>query len=145
MYSFFAHNLKKFSKFTKFVEPLETKGLKLLRNVKTQWVSMLNPLKCVLAHPWFLVVKMHFNCEKNKSTLDNFELLCELDLILGLPCVMLILEVVHSLINCAQCRDVFIMEFLNAINLAKAELFCLYIDRISNFSEPLFNDFTKLL
>jgi len=36
---------------------------------------------------------------------------------------MPILEVVHSLINYAQCRDVFIMEFLNAINLAEVEFF----------------------
>jgi hypothetical protein len=103
LYSFFAHNLKKLLKFTKFVEPLEIERLKLLRNVKTHWVSMLNLLKCVLAQCKYLVVKMHSDCEKNKSTHDNFELLCDLDLILGLPCVMPILEVVHSLINYAQC------------------------------------------
>ncbi len=31
------------------------------------------------------------------------------------------------------------------INLVEAELFRLYIDPISNFSDPLFDDFTKLL
>jgi len=36
---------------------------------------------------------------------------------------MPILEVVRSLINYAQCRNVFIMEFLNAINLAEVEFF----------------------
>jgi len=34
LYSFFAHNPKKFLEFIKLVETLETKELKLLRNVK---------------------------------------------------------------------------------------------------------------
>jgi len=101
LYSFFALNLKKFLKFTMFAETLETKGLKLLRNVKTHWISMLSLLKHVLAKCKSLVVKMHSDCEKIKSTHDNFELLCDLDLILGLPCVMSILEVVHFLIKYA--------------------------------------------
>jgi hypothetical protein len=102
LYSFFAHNFKKFLEFTKFVKTLETKGLKLLRNVKTHWISMLSLLKCVLARYKSLVVKMHYDCVKSKYVHDNFELLCDLDLILGLPCVMPILEVVHSLIKYAQ-------------------------------------------
>jgi hypothetical protein len=102
LYSFFAHNLKKFLKFTKLAKTLETKRLYLLKNVKTCWISMLGPLKCVLAQYKSLVVNMHSNYEKSKSTHDNFELLCHLDLIIGMPCVMLILEVVHSLIKYAQ-------------------------------------------
>jgi hypothetical protein len=51
LYSFFAHNSKKLLEFTKFVNFFETKGLKLLKNVKTRWISMLSPLKHVgLAH-----------------------------------------------------------------------------------------------
>ncbi len=102
LYSFFAHNLKKFLQFTKFVKTLETKGLKLLRNVNTQWISMLSLLKCVLAQYKSLVVKMHYDCVKSKYVHDNFELLCDLNLILDLPCVMPILEVVHSLIEYAH-------------------------------------------
>ncbi len=57
---------------------------------------MLGPLKCVLAQYKSLVVKMHSNYEMNKSIHDNFELLCDLELIIGMPCVMPILEVLHS-------------------------------------------------
>jgi hypothetical protein len=42
---------------------------------------------------------MHSNCEKNKFACDYFELMCDLDLILGLPYVMPILEVVHYVIK----------------------------------------------
>jgi len=76
---------------------------------------------------------------------DNFELLCDPYLILNLPCVMPILDVVHSLIKYAQCWDVFIMDFLDAINLVGVKLFHLYIDPFSSFDNPLFDDFTKLL
>jgi hypothetical protein len=58
---------------------------------------------------------------------------------------MPIWEVVHSFIKYAQRRDVFIMGFLHVIHLAKVELFCFYTDPFSNFDDPLFNDFTKLL
>jgi hypothetical protein len=72
---------------------------------------MLSLFKCVLAQYMFLVVKMHYDCVKSNYVHDNFELLCDLNLILGLPCVMLILEVVYSLIEYAQRWDVFIMAF----------------------------------
>lgn len=138
-YWFFAHNLKKFLKFTKLTKTLETKRLYLLRNVKTCWISMLGPLKCVLAQYKPLVVNMH-NYEKNKFAHENFELLCDLDLIVGMPCVMPILKVVHSLIKYTQHQDAFIMDFLHAINLAKAKPLHFYTDPFSRF-----DDFIKLL
>jgi hypothetical protein len=123
LYAFFAHNPKKFLEFSKLVKTLETKRLKLLRNVQTHWISMLSPLKCVQDQYKSLIVKMCSNCEKNKYSPDNFELLCDLDLILGLPCVMPILKAIHSFIKYAQCRNVFIMDFLHVINLVKIEFF----------------------
>jgi len=71
---------------------------------------------------------MHFDYEKINYIRENFELLCDLNLILDLPCVMPILEEVHSFIKYAQCQDVFIMDFLDVINLDEVELFNLYID-----------------
>jgi hypothetical protein len=71
--------------------------------VKTHWISMLNLLKCLLARYKSLVVKMHSNCVKSIYDHDNFELLCDLDLILGLPCVMPILEVVHWICPTLGC------------------------------------------
>jgi hypothetical protein len=80
---------------------------------------MLSLLKRVHDQYKSLVVKMCSNFEKIKYSPNNFELLCDLDLILGLPCVMPILEVVHSFIKYAQCQNVFIMDFLHVINLVK--------------------------
>ncbi len=79
LHSFFVHCLKKFPKFIKFVKTLEIKGVKLLRNVKTQWISMLSMLKCVMVDYKALIVKMHFNHDKTKYASTNFELLCDLN------------------------------------------------------------------
>jgi len=54
---------------------------------------MLSLLKRVLAQCKSIVVKMHFDYVKSKYARENFELSCDQDLILGLPCVMPILEV----------------------------------------------------
>jgi hypothetical protein len=48
LYSFLAYNLKKLLEFTNLAKTLETKRQKLLRNVKTHWISMLSPLKRTL-------------------------------------------------------------------------------------------------
>jgi hypothetical protein len=55
------------------------------------------------------------------------------------------LEVVHSFNKYSQYQDLFIMDFVDVLNLTKAELFCFYIDPFSNFNDPLCNDFTKFL
>lgn len=119
------------------------KSFKLLKNVKTHWLSMLSPLKHVMVEYKCLIVKMHFDLNKSKFVCDNLELLCDL-LILGLSCVMPTLEVVHSLVKYVQCQDVFIMDFLDVINLIKVELFRFYIDPFSSFDNSLFDDFTRL-
>jgi hypothetical protein len=41
---------------------------------------------------------MNLNQFNNKYVHDKLELLCDFELILGLPCILPILEVVHSLI-----------------------------------------------
>ncbi len=61
LYAFFSHNSKKVLEFVNLAKTLETKGLKLLKNIKFHWISMLNPLKCVLGKYKSLVVKMHID------------------------------------------------------------------------------------
>lgn len=61
LYSFFAHSLKKFMECCKFAKILQSKGFKFLKNVKTHRISMLSPLKCVMAEYKSLIVKMHFD------------------------------------------------------------------------------------
>jgi hypothetical protein len=45
LYAFFSQYPKKFLKFFNLVKTLETKGLKLMHNIKTHWISMLSPIE----------------------------------------------------------------------------------------------------
>jgi hypothetical protein len=110
--AFFSHSQKKVLECVNLAKTLETKSLKLLWNIKTRWVSLLNPLKCVLGKYKSRVVKMHTNAPKNKPTWDSLDLLCDLELVLGLPRILPMLEVVHTLIKYAQRWDIFIVSSL---------------------------------
>jgi hypothetical protein len=54
-------------------------------------------------------------CTKKQLVWENLNLLCDLELILGLPCIFPMLEVVHMLIKYVQRRDVFICEFIDVM------------------------------
>jgi hypothetical protein len=56
--AYFAHSFRQHLNFTKLVEVMETKGNKIICNVKTRWISMLSLVKRVLAKHKTLLVKM---------------------------------------------------------------------------------------
>jgi hypothetical protein len=85
---------------------METKGQKMLRNVKTRWISMLSPTKTVLAEYWTLLLKMGLDMATIAPAKANFELLCNFGLLLSLACILPLLSIVHCLIKFAQSRDV---------------------------------------
>jgi len=97
MYVYSSHSPKGQLEHVKLAKILQTKGLKILRNVKTQWVSMFAPSKHVLIEYKSLVVKMGDDMAGNASTKNNYELLCDYDITLGLICVLPTLEGVQSL------------------------------------------------
>jgi hypothetical protein len=43
-HAYFAHSPKWHLEFIKLIDMMETKGLKMFNNVKTQWISLLDPL-----------------------------------------------------------------------------------------------------
>ncbi len=55
------------------------------------------------------------------------------------------LEVVHIFIKFAQHWDVFIVEFVDVVKLAKAKLFHLYTDPYSYFEGLAFDIFNSLI
>jgi hypothetical protein len=91
-----SHSPKKVLKFENLAKTLETKGLKLLCNNKTYWISMLNPLKHVLREYKSLVVKMHMDAPKNKLVTKKLNMFYDLKLVFGLPCIFPMLEMVHT-------------------------------------------------
>jgi hypothetical protein len=127
--------------FLTLAKILETKGLKLMCNIKTHRISMFKPLKQSLMEYKSLVIKMYMDASKSKHVRNNLDLLCDLELVLGLPCILPMLEVVHTLIKYAQRWDVFICEFLDIMKLAEVELYQLYVDPLCKYDDLAFNDF----
>jgi hypothetical protein len=59
-----------------------------------------------------LVVKMCDDATSNATININYELLCDVETIMGLTCVLPMLEVVQSLSKFAQNKDTFICDFV---------------------------------
>jgi hypothetical protein len=57
LHSYFVHSHKHLE-FTKLAKLMQTKGNKILQNVKTMWISMLSPIKRVIIEYITLLVKM---------------------------------------------------------------------------------------
>jgi hypothetical protein len=143
LYAFFSQN-PKVLEIMNLVKTLETKGLKLLQNIKIRWMSMLSPLKHVLGKYKSLVVKMHTNARNNKLAWENLDLLCDIELVFYLPCILPMLEMVHTLIKYVQRRDVFICEFNDVVKANEAKLHQLYVDPFCKCDNSTFNEFTTI-
>jgi len=105
---------------------------------------MLSLTKRVYVEYCPLIVKMHVIFAKNEVALKNLNSLCDVELILRLPCIFLLLECLHMLIKFAQGTKVFVCDFVNAIKLTQQELFILYCDSFSKYEDPTCNNFNFL-
>lgn len=97
MYNYFHHNPKCHLETTKLAKFLQSKGNKILKNIKMHWISMLLPSKRVLSEYKLLIVKMAENSSTIDNTRTNYKLLCNVEIFLGIPSVLPLLEVVQCL------------------------------------------------
>jgi hypothetical protein len=63
---------------------------------------MLAPNKRILTKYKSLIVKMGDDMVRNESAKNNYELLCDCDIVLGLTCVLPMLEGVQNLFKLAH-------------------------------------------
>jgi hypothetical protein len=66
-----------------------------------------------------LIVKMLQDNVSIAQARFNRNLLCDLHMLLGLSCLLPLLEIVHALIKFAQGKDIFICDFVATIKFAK--------------------------
>jgi len=71
-HAYFVHSPKKHLEFTKLTNMMETKGLKMLMNMKTRWVSVLDPLRRILSKDRPLLAKMSMDSNNNQTTKVTF-------------------------------------------------------------------------
>jgi hypothetical protein len=121
LYSYFCKSPKKHIKFYKLVEVIETKGLKILRNIKTMWISMLSPAIRAMNEYKTLLVKMleDSKLKKEKVQAKNATIcldhLIDIQIALSLTSLLPMLRLSQSLIKFAQKQDTFVCDFLIAI------------------------------
>jgi hypothetical protein len=66
-HAYFAHSPKKYTEYRAFVQTIDTKGLKLLKNVKTRWLSLLEPMRRLMNEFRTIVGKMHIDSLNKKE------------------------------------------------------------------------------
>jgi hypothetical protein len=91
---------------------METKGLKVLQNVKTRLINMLASLKKVGKKYRTLIAKMVIYNGIVKVAKANLLNLCDVGRILSLPYVFPLMKFV-------QARDVFVCDYIVTIKFAK--------------------------
>jgi hypothetical protein len=148
---------KKHLEFQKLAYIVEIEGLCMLKNVKTHWISLLEPLRRVLAKYKTLVVKMCEDSTMKEPTLTpkqqasresarrNLDFLCDISTLLALPCLMALLDCMNSLMKFAQSVDVFISDYVAAVKIYQADLYMMYVDPISSFQKLHFQHFCDIV
>jgi hypothetical protein len=48
-HAYFSHSPKKYQEYKSFASTIDTKGLKVLKNVTTRWLSLLAPMKQIMS------------------------------------------------------------------------------------------------
>ena len=102
LYAYFNVSPKRCNEYQKIAEVMETSGLKILQNVATCWISMLEPLKRVLGEYKMQIVKMAQDAAEESKVAHNLSLLCDVHTLLALPCLMPLLESMNQLLLFAQ-------------------------------------------
>ncbi len=81
-----------------------------------------------------LVVKIVENSIINMITKTNYELLCDIKTLLGVACVLLLLEEIQNLFKSAQGCDTFVYDFVFTLKFCEANLFDIYCDTKKRYS-----------
>jgi hypothetical protein len=144
LYSYFSSSPKRTLEFQKLAACLESKGNKILRNVKTRWISMLEPAKRVLEEYKPLVTKMVVDSPKELAAKQNLSMLLDWQNMVTLPCFLPMLNSANSLIKFAHNPACYIVDFISAVKMCQADLYRLYIDPAFAFHGEEFNTFRSL-
>ena len=147
LHKYFSKSPKRHLELQKLAELLESKGRKILQNVKTRWISMLSPLKRVLSEYRTLLVKMYSD-HLVKPTIPaakvNYELMADIKSLLTLAAVLPLLEAVKALVVFAQSPSVYVCDFTRALSLCISDVNDLYCTN-NAFISDAFSCFKKIL
>jgi hypothetical protein len=145
LYSFFSHSPKRNQELANLANIVETAGQRILKNIKTRWISCLEPVKRVLSEYRALVLKMHMDAPSLATAKANLNLLCEIELLLGMTCILPMLEALNYLMKFSQQTTCFVSDMVAAIKLCQADLFSWYVDPDTSYTANVFRKFKDIL
>jgi hypothetical protein len=87
----------------------------------------------------FVVMKISKDLPINHVVATNYELFCDVETLMGLTCVLPMLDAMQSLSKLAQNKDRFICDFVASMKLIQVDLYNLYVDLKCHFSHDQFN------
>jgi hypothetical protein len=141
LHSYFARSPKRHLEFVKLAEVLQTKGLKILKQVKTRWLSMMSPAIRVMNKYRTLVVKMMEDQDEVDTTRTSFHHLIDIQIVVSLSCLIPMLKSLHQLMQLGQKRDVYICDYLDALKRCQVDITAFYINDMTKFQHEVFWDF----
>jgi hypothetical protein len=87
---------------------------------------------------------MALDSPTNQQAKLNNENLCDLQVLLGLGCILPLLESIHALIKFTQIRDVYVCDLMVAIMVCQCDIYMMYCDETSKFTIDNFWAFKSL-
>jgi len=71
-HAYFNKSPKRLTRFRALAKLTQTKGLKMLKRVETRWVSLIEPLRCLLSENHTLIYTMTADLEENDKAEVSF-------------------------------------------------------------------------
>jgi hypothetical protein len=143
LHAYLGKSPKRALQYQELADELKLESFSILRNVKTRWISvyklgrrvwdMYKSSLITMAHRFKrkLLKKGFFYSKLAKK---NHELLVDLQTFLSIPCILPLLRSMHLMIQFAQGRNVFINDYLSAVNMCIMELESWYVDPATRYS-----------
>jgi hypothetical protein len=89
-------------------------------------------------------MKMYIESANSDATIKNMVSLCNVESILRFPCIIPLLNCVHTLIKLSQGKDIFVCDFVEFLKLAQHEFYIVYFDLFGMFEDSTFDDFNAI-
>jgi hypothetical protein len=85
-------------------------------------------------------MKVHIKSANSDATIKNMISLCNVEFTLRFPCIISLLDFVHTLIKLVEGKDIFVCDFVEFFKLAQHEFYIIYFDLFGMFEDSTFND-----
>jgi hypothetical protein len=103
------------------------------------------PLKRMMPKYETLIMKMSQDNVSIVQARFNLDLLYDLHMLLGLLCLLPLLEAMHALIKFVEGKDIFICDVVAIVKICQADLYMMYSNTSNNYQHEHFQVFSNVV